>query len=229
MSGWFAVKHGITEHHVFRDHPARLAAWIWMLDNAAWADTKQDVGGQIIVVKRGQLCASQAMMERGTGMTRKQLRNFLCLLKAEGTIETQPATKGAKSRTIVTFCNFDKYQSPRPSEGQRRAKEGPTKEQDNNIPVGNSAFAPSIDPAKSVFESGVAILGQAGVSERQARGIVGKWRKNYSDPEIIAAISQASRDRAVEPVAYITRVLGAVATRETEAERVKRVQNAWMW
>ena len=142
MSGWFAVKHGITEHHVFRDHPARLAAWIWMLDNAAWADTKQDVGGQIIVVKRGQLCASQAMMERGTGMPRKQLRNFLNLLIAEGTIRTHPATKGAKSRTIVTFCNFDKYQTPRPSEGQETAKRRPTKEQDNNIPVGNSAFAP---------------------------------------------------------------------------------------
>jgi hypothetical protein len=165
MSGWFAITHGIRRHPIFKGRPERLGAWVAMLDEAAFADTEQDVGGAVVKVLRGELCASHAMLEEITGLSRQQLRTFLSALESTGAIKTRPATKSTKSRTIVTFCNYDKYQTPQPSGNQRPTKDQPTKEQDNNIPVGTDAFAP-VDPAKIMFAAGVKILCRAGIEER---------------------------------------------------------------
>ena len=116
MKGWFAVSRDILDHHIFHGRPDRLYAWIWILSNAAYKDTKQDVGGVIVDVPRGSLCASQAALERGTGMTRQALRTFISLMKNANAISTKPATKSTKSRTMLTVCNYDKYQSQQPSE-----------------------------------------------------------------------------------------------------------------
>lgn len=212
MSGWFAVKHGITEHPIFKGKPLRLAAWIWMLDNTAWADTLQDVDGEIITVKRGELCASQAMIAAGSGMTRQQVRTFLEVLKREKVIHTRPAQNLTKGRTIVTVCNYDKYQTPQPSSNQAATKQQPTKEQDNNIPVGEGAFATS-DPVKILFDSGVKILTGSGVRQQQARALLGRWRKDYGVEPVIAAIGACQREGAVEPVAFITKALSSAKQR----------------
>lgn len=106
-----------------------------MLDEAAFADTEQDVGGAVVKVRRGELCASQAMLEEITGLSRQQLRTFLSALENAGSITTRPATKSTKSRTIVTFCNYGKYQNDQPKANQASTKDQPIKEQgkqDNN-------------------------------------------------------------------------------------------------
>lgn len=207
MSGWFAIKHGIRNHPIFAGRPERLGAWVVMLDAAAFADTRQDVGGEIVTVKRGELCASQAMLESMTGLTRKQLRNFLGLLHKEGAVTSRPATKRAKSRAILTICNYDKYQTAGPMEGQTGAKQGPIKEQDNNIPVGEAANATSDDPAKMIFSAGVKLLMDAGDSNAQARNKMGKLRKSYTDEAIIAAIGACRREGAIEPYEFMTKAL----------------------
>ena len=203
MTGWFAVKHGITDHPIFSGRPERLAAWLWMLDKTAWADTMQDVGGEIVMVRRGELCASQAMMERGTGLSRQQLRTFLDVLRKAGTVQTRPATKSTKGRTIVTICNYDKYQAAQPSGNQAATKDQPTKEQDNNIPVGTAEKSAVRDPAKIIFESGTVLLVEGGKTETQARSILGKWRKDYGDEALIAAIGRAKREGAIDPASFI--------------------------
>ena len=211
MSGWFSVKHGIRKHPIFKGRPDRLGAWIAMLDEAAWADTRQNIGGEIITVARGELCASQAMLEEITGMTRKQLRGFLDLLKAEGAIRTRPGQKGAKSRAIITFCNYDKYQEvgakEGPKKGQERAKEGPTKEQDkqiNNIPTSSGgADAQPVDAAGVIFSSGLKLLMASGKSSGASRGILGKWRRDHGDEAVVAALGRAQREGAIDPVAFV--------------------------
>lgn len=203
MNGWFAIKHGIRNHPIFKGRLDRLGAWVAMLDEAAFADTRQDVGGVIIPVKRGQLCASQAMLSEITGLSRQQLRTFLTALEAEGAIKTQTATKSTKSRTIITFCNYGKYQDPQPKANQEPTKGQPIKEQDNNIPVGKRADAPSVDPAKIIFDQGVVLLGQSGLSDKQARSTLGGWRKRYGDDALIAALGRCQREGAINPVEFI--------------------------
>jgi len=202
MSGWFAVKHGIRKHPIFAKRPDRLGAWIAMLDEAAYADTKQDVAGAVVDVKRGELCASQAMPEEVTGLSRQQLRTFLVVLEKAGAIKTRPATKSTKSRTIVTFCNYDKYQTPQPKANQEPTKGQPIKEQDNNIPPTEGAEkAPSI--ASIVFGRGRELLVAGGVPDAQARSMLGKWRKDHGDEALIAALGRLEREGAIDPISFV--------------------------
>lgn len=133
MSGWFAITHGIRKHPIFKGRPERLGAWVAMLDEAAFTDTVQDVGGVIVPVLRGELCASQSMLEDITGLSRQQLRTFMAALEKAGSIATRPATKSTKSRTIITFCNYGKHQHDQPSSNQAATKQQPTKEQGNKV------------------------------------------------------------------------------------------------
>ncbi len=57
------------------------------------------------------------------------------------------------------------------------------------------------DPVKDLFDTGVRILALTGISDRQARTIVGKWRKDVPDEKLIGFIAAASK--ATDPVAYI--------------------------
>jgi len=66
----------------------------------------------------------------------------------------------------------------------------------------SGADAPHVDPTKVLFDSGVRILGNAGISAAKARAILGKWRKDHGDEAVIAALGKAQREGAVDPVAF---------------------------
>lgn len=70
--------------------------------------------------------------------------------------------------------------------------------------VSNDTDANASDFAKTLFDRGVAYLGRHGVSERQARSVIGKWRKDHDDTEVFEAFSECSRAGVTEPVAWIT-------------------------
>lgn len=63
------------------------------------------------------------------------------------------------------------------------------------------------DPAKIMFDSGVILLADAGMSDKQARAILGKWRSQHGEANVIAAIGKAQREGAIDPVAFIAGVL----------------------
>ena len=60
-------------------------------------------------------------------------------------------------------------------------------------------------PAGVLFTHGVNYLEIAGgMPTREARQVIGMWRKKFSDGEIIDALSRAQREEAQDPVAFIT-------------------------
>jgi len=65
-----------------------------------------------------------------------------------------------------------------------------------------------IDPAKIVFDSGVALITAAGKSEGQARAWLGKKRQQHGDADLIAAIGMAKREGAIDPIPWLERCLG---------------------
>lgn len=67
--------------------------------------------------------------------------------------------------------------------------------------------AEEIDFAKAIFSNGVEFLIRHGTPERQARTLIGKWRKKHPDEQIFQAFASASRAGAVEPISYITKIL----------------------
>ena len=230
MSGWFAMSRAMFEHPIFKGKPERVAGWAWILAKAAWKDTRQDAAGKSVIVKRGQLLTSYRQMSDATGISIQQIRTLINRLRSEHAIHTDTNN----GRLMITVCNYDKYQASgddtntATNTGTNTAstQHQHTKEQDNNIPVGRADKSASIDPAKAVFDGGVKLLVEAGVKAGQARGIVGKWRKDYTDAEIIAALGAAQREGAVDPVAYIQKALAGPRARQTDAEKAER---AWLW
>ncbi len=78
-----------------------------------------------------------------------------------------------------------------------------------SVPYGtDAADAPSpsktVDFTKEVFDRGVAFLGKYGTPERQARSLIGKWRKDAGDGETFNALRDANREGVTEPVSWIT-------------------------
>jgi uncharacterized protein YdaU (DUF1376 family) len=62
----------------------------------------------------------------------------------------------------------------------------------------------SVDFAKQLWERGVAFLGKHNVADKQARTLIGKWRKAYTDTDIFDAFAACSKQGVIDPVPWIT-------------------------
>ena len=104
-----------------------------MLAQAAWKDTRFNVAGEIVDVPRGSFCASQKTISTETLLTRQALRTFLKLLETEEMLRFRPGTKSHTSTTMITICNYSKYQDVQPSSNQAATKQQPIKEPLNKV------------------------------------------------------------------------------------------------
>lgn len=62
-----------------------------------------------------------------------------------------------------------------------------------------------------MFDDGRKYLEANGVQEKQARTILGKWRRDFGEEAVLAALSKADRESVFEPIAFITKVLSGRA------------------
>lgn len=84
--------------------------------------------------------------------------------------------------------------------------------QRQNIPEANASghAVPRLSASeitRAIFETGVLILCAAGHQNRQARSIVGRWRKANGDAALLAALSRCEVEQPTDPVAWMTRAL----------------------
>lgn len=80
------------------------------------------------------------------------------------------------------------------------------------VPSATQTAKPSpvtpLDFKKMVFSTGVTFLtGNSGLSERDARTMLGKWRKDFGDAEIMSAMATAEGAAVSDPIPYIQRIL----------------------
>jgi uncharacterized protein YdaU (DUF1376 family) len=75
-----------------------------------------------------------------------------------------------------------------------------------------------VDFTKEVFDRGVAFLGKYGTPERQARSLIGKWRKDAGDSETFNALRDANREGVTEPVGWITARLTKIRAGPRDAD-----------
>lgn len=76
----------------------------------------------------------------------------------------------------------------------------------------------SEDPSKVLFDAGVALLVKAGSTDRQARGLIGKWRKARGEPWVREALISA--EGRAEPVSWIEARIASAASSEDEARAI---------
>ena len=215
MTGWFAMNRAMFDHPIFARKPDRIAAWAWMLATAAWKDTRQNAGGKVVIVKRGQLLTSFRQMSDATGVSIKALRTLLDRLTDGNAVVIDKGT----GRMLITICNYDKYQASEPeggtAKGTARARQGHTKEQENNktnLPT-EDATASSLVPSltTTMWQVGKAYLSQHDVNNPGS--VIGKWLKasNGSVTKVLTAIEAAQKAETHDPVPYITAQLGATS------------------
>ena len=115
--------------------------WLWMLREAAHKERKRLIAGQMVRLRRGQLAVSYRYLAEKGNWGLKAARLFLQRLEAFDMITLSRAQdvdqlplnfearklngiqKGTPL-TIVTICNYDKYQHDPAARGTVRAQQG---------------------------------------------------------------------------------------------------------
>lgn len=130
--GWYTVPnmHHLFEHLILR---ANFKERIWH--------------GKTI--KRGQLITSRSELSRETGLSEKVIRLGLERLKKTGEIIMETT----KRCTLITVCNYDRYQGCSTKEGQQKTNIGPAigqektiKEESNKKNIEGGTNVPSSSP-----------------------------------------------------------------------------------
>lgn len=135
MSGFIALHREAVDHHLFSGDAQRMGAWFWLLAKACWKPTKFSVSGATITLERGQLCVSRSQLAAAWGMSPSGVERFLTRLETEQMIERETG----QGRTVITICNYGKYQDVSgeagqdtgQATGQRSDSDRTTKEQGN--------------------------------------------------------------------------------------------------
>lgn len=144
--GYYQMARGWMENDFFSQEPfTEREAWQWLIEQAAWRPSRAKVKGTIVALERGQLSFAVRFMAEKWQWSKSRVDRFLKRLVAEnmvkiasknrdnsGTTAGHPAGQG---QSILTICNYDKYQSPKdgerdnvetpadPDAGQQRDKE----------------------------------------------------------------------------------------------------------
>ena len=99
---------------------------------------------------------------------------------------------------------------------QQRPCNGPETETETetDIPKANASGAvvplSASQVTKAIFDSGIALIAVTGRPDREARSIIGRWRKQYHDSQVLSAIANCERAEDIsEPVEWITKALQA--------------------
>lgn len=224
MSGHVCLHRDAFEHPLLKDGE-RFRAWFWMVSKACWKASKFDVGGRIITLERGQFSCSVRELAEAWGWSKSAVDRFVQrLIDEEMVISTRSktgtgsGTHSGTSRSIITICNYDKYQA-QPKEagttngthtGTKLGQSWDIKEEGNNTsPYGEGV--PPTDTVALIWQIGVALLVASGHDERASRSIVGRWRKEHTDARVLEALLDCQARRISDPVGWMPRRLAASA------------------
>lgn len=119
MSGFAVLYREATDHPLFVGDSARFGAWAWLVLKACWKPTKFNAGGATITIERGQLCVSRSQLATAWGWSPSAVERFLTRLQTEQMI----GRATGQGRSVITICNYDKYQDIGEQAGQATGQE----------------------------------------------------------------------------------------------------------
>lgn len=138
MDYYIPISRRLFEHHLWCEERifSRFEAWLDILQSARFEDTKQLIGNRLIEVKRGQMLVSLRYLASRWQWSTKKVGAFLELLIQDGMIKKE--TPKETGQTVITICNYDKYNAQTSQEETPRKQEGntletPWKQQGNKI------------------------------------------------------------------------------------------------
>lgn len=111
--GLIFIDRGIFDHPMFdAGHPlTEREAWLWMLCRAYWKPGKRRVGNVMVSLKRGQFTESMRYLADTWHWDKMRVSRYIKLLESETMIETARETESGTGQTVITICNYDKFQN----------------------------------------------------------------------------------------------------------------------
>jgi len=152
-----------------------------MLLQARWKEKGVLVKGNLVLVKRGQLLTSYRFISQGTGMSLRQTRTFISILKKYTLIETANDT----GQTLITICNYGKYQLD-----ENKATQQTTQQRHSSDTAATQNRIPDVIPdEKPVVTDGYFFEGEiVRLKEKDYK----RWKETYSSiPDFNAALQSA--------------------------------------
>jgi hypothetical protein len=114
MSRWIRVQTSIFDHELFASAEfSQRDAWLWLIANVAWKETRHRVGSEMLVVPVGSIFITlRSLQATWHWKSDKRVRTFLSTLENERMIET----KTDAGKTQISICNYSRYQEAGRSE-----------------------------------------------------------------------------------------------------------------
>jgi hypothetical protein len=91
--------------------------------------------------------------------------------------------------------------------GQANPQKPEARSQSSSVDKSTGAKPLQNDPAKDLFEIGVSLLTDGGLSEKESRSLIGKWRKDRGVGEVVSALFECRAQAISEPVEWLTKRL----------------------
>lgn len=115
-TGHVKIYRSLKEHWLWKasKKKTKLEAWLDLLMLAAFEDTKEPFGYDLIMLKRGQILTSQDKLSKAWLWDRSAVRLFLQQLELDAMI----VAKSTSKYTMITICNYASYHERQPSKQQ---------------------------------------------------------------------------------------------------------------
>lgn len=232
MSGFYLLHRGWMDHPVFgREEFTQRTAWVWLIENVAWKDTQHRIGGKLVPVRRGQIAITVRELAERWRWSKSRVDRFLKLLRDAGMIRAESGTEAARSKLIITLCNYEKYQALRDSDeplcgteaGQERDKNGTLKNEGNEETNSSDADASGAADATPVRPGDVkaeifgtllkALAKLSGKKPDALRPALGRLCSAYTDAVVFEALQVTIREGPVDPLGYLHALVNGKAQR----------------
>lgn len=122
MSGYTKTHRSVFTHDYFAGEEfSRREAWLWMISSAAWKPHRTRHKNKMIPIGRGQLPGARRHLAEVWGWGEQRVRTFIDDLVMEGMI----TTSSNQQLTIITICNYERFQSAEESSNQQLTSSQP--------------------------------------------------------------------------------------------------------
>jgi len=186
--GFYRMARGWQEGALFgADAFSKRDAWVWMIEEAAYVPRDLVVGGKVVKLTRGQFCHSLRFMAKAWKWDEAKVRRFIARAKTLSQID---ASSDA-GQTVITICNYDKYQSP--SQANDAACDAQTTQQRRSNDANNNEGKESKELTKETDTADAAAdYAFSGKVIRLRHGDLQKWKQSFSAVDVEARLQ--SRD-----------------------------------
>lgn len=155
-----------------------------------WPAVWEGIGGYF-AAKDGVLTNPRLSREHAKAVSKSEVR------KTAGAIGGRAKALNEKERGLANATVLP-WHSPEP---ERVTVEDKSSTAADSATEGSDPSAN--DPAAVVWAVGKRLLSAAGITPERAGPVLGRWRRTYGDPALIAALGRAQREGAIDPVAFI--------------------------